>query len=73
MTQDRLPAPSHHHAVHRADASISFGRRVGMRASVEVTSGGILAVAALVSGILLSSAVIVRSARRSPSGALRGD
>jgi hypothetical protein len=44
-----------------------------MSASVEITSGGILAIAALVSGILLSSAVIVRSARRPRSGALRRD
>ena len=64
MTQNPLPALPSRPAVHRAEASVTFGKRAGMRASVEVTSGGILAVAALVSGILLSSAVIVRSARR---------
>lgn len=33
-------------------------------AKVEVTSGGLLAIAALVTGILLSTAAVVRAARR---------
>jgi hypothetical protein len=73
MSKDRLPTLPPRPTVHRAEASIAFGRRAGMSASVEITSGGILAIAALVSGILLSSAVIVRSARRPRSGALRRD
>ena len=55
-----LPPPP----VHRAKAAIRFGRRAGLTASVRITSGGILSVGALVSGILLSTAVLVRAAGR---------
>lgn len=62
MTHDlpALPPPR----VHRAKAAIRFGRRAGLTASVRITSGGILSVGALVSGILLSTAVLVRAAAR---------
>ncbi|TXC72033.1 hypothetical protein FSB78_14560 [Sphingomonas ginsenosidivorax] len=59
----RPPAP-----VHRAKAAIRFGRRAGLTASVRITSGGILSVGALVSGILLSTAVLVRAAGRARTG-----
>lgn len=38
-------------------------RPLSMNAKVEITSGGLLAIAALVTGILLSSAVIVHVAK----------
>ncbi len=62
MTHDlpALPPPP----VHRAKGAIRFGRRARMVTSVEITSGGILSIAALVSGILLSTAVLVRAAAR---------
>lgn len=61
MTYDLPPsAPS----VHRAKAAIRFGRRAEMAASVRITNGGILSIGALVSGILLSTAVLVRASVR---------
>ncbi|MBV8971951.1 MAG: hypothetical protein JO290_06630 [Sphingomonadaceae bacterium] len=48
----------------RAVLVVRFGRRGRLRAAVEVSSGGLLAVGALVSSILLSSAVIVAAAGR---------
>ncbi len=71
MTDQRLPAPLHAPAVHRARASFRIGQRAKMVASVKITSGGILSVGALVSGILLSTAVLVRAsvrARRARTG-----
>jgi hypothetical protein len=55
-----LPLPP----VHRAKAAIRVGRRAGLTASVRITSGGILSIGALVSGILLSTAVLVRAANQ---------
>jgi hypothetical protein len=52
----------HAPAIHRASASASIGRIAELRTEVEITSGGLLAVGALVSAILLSTAVIVRTA-----------
>jgi hypothetical protein len=49
-------------SIHRASASASIGRVAELRTEVEITSGGLLAVGALVSAILLSTAVIVRTA-----------
>lgn len=59
-----LVLPPRHTPVHRAKASVTFGRRAEMTASVKVTSGGIVAIGALVSGILLSTAVLVRASVR---------
>ncbi|MDF0488335.1 hypothetical protein PX554_09350 [Sphingomonas sp. H39-1-10] len=56
-----ISAPARQPVHHRARASIGFGR-ARMRASVSVTSGGIVSVAVLVSSILLSTAVIVHTA-----------
>lgn len=47
---------------------IRFGRGAGITTSVKITSGGILSVGALVSGILLSTAVLVRAAARARTG-----
>jgi hypothetical protein len=48
----------------RSEVSLRFGRAVDIKASVDVTSTGLLAITALVSGILLSTAVVVHSAMR---------
>lgn len=45
---------------HRAKATIRIGRHSRFTARVDVTSTGLLAVGALVSSILLSTAVLVR-------------
>jgi hypothetical protein len=47
-------------------ASLKIERSpVFIEASVAVSTGGLLAIAALVSGILLSTAVLVRAAKKS--------
>lgn len=56
------PAPARHHA----RVALRVGRRVRMSAEIGITSAGIVSVAALVSSILLSTAVIVGAARRPP-------
>lgn len=48
----------------RAEVEISFTKNVGLRASVDVSSVGLLSIAALVSTILLSTAVLVHVATR---------
>lgn len=48
----------------RARASLRLGRGVSAAARVDVTSGGLLAIGALVSSILLATAVLVRVAVR---------
>ncbi|MFC0205821.1 hypothetical protein [Novosphingobium soli] len=45
-----------------AQVRMSLGRRAHFRASVEVTPLGLLAISVLVSGILLSTRVLVRTA-----------
>lgn len=50
----------------RARASLMITRNAGMTAEAEWTSTGMLSIAVLVSSILLSSAVIVRAARKGP-------
>jgi len=46
-------------------ASFSLKRHpLSIEASVAITPGGLLAIAALVSGILLSTAVLVRAAKK---------
>ena len=55
----------------RARMSLRVGRLVDFQADAEVTSAGLLSVAALVSGILLSTSVLVaasiRESRRVPA------
>lgn len=48
----------------RANAAVMVTKDAGLTAEVEITNGGLLAVAALVSSILLSTAVVVHVARR---------
>ena len=48
----------------RSELHLRFGQAVDIRASVDVSSQGLLAITALVSGILLSTAVLVRGAVR---------
>lgn len=43
----------------RAEVSFTVGKSTGFHASAEITNGGLLSVAALVSSILLSTAVVV--------------
>jgi hypothetical protein len=45
-----------------AQLSVCLGKQFGLKLSVDVSSTGLLSIGALVAGILLSSAVIVRSA-----------
>jgi hypothetical protein len=54
----------HHRArqVQRARLAVNIGRHSSISASVRVTSGGLLAIAGLVSAVLLSTAVLVRTA-----------
>lgn len=47
-----------------AKVSFRFGRRVHLKVQADLTSGGLLSIAALVSGILLSTAVLVHIAVR---------
>ena len=51
-------------APQRAGASVRLGERFGATAEVAMTPGGLLAVGAMVTAILLGSAAIVRAARR---------
>jgi len=59
---DQLPVRPND-AQHAALA-LRIGKRTRLRAEVAVTPLGLLSIGALVSSILLSSAVIVRAARR---------
>jgi hypothetical protein len=48
----------------RTEVEISVTKNARLRASVDVSSGGLLSIAALVSSILLSTAVLVHVATR---------
>jgi hypothetical protein len=61
---DALARPGPIHGRQKADVEISFTKDARIRASVDVSSGGLLSIAALVSGILLSTAVLVHVATR---------
>jgi hypothetical protein len=50
---------------HHAGFALKLGERASMVAEANITSGGMLSVAALVSAALLGSAAIVWAARRS--------
>lgn len=45
-----------------AEASLMFSKRVGFKAKAEITNGGLLSIAALVSSILLTTTVLVHVA-----------
>ncbi|MEH3041379.1 MAG: hypothetical protein PGN21_15125 [Sphingomonas paucimobilis] len=54
------------HALHEpqsAELTLRAGRKLRVRAAVDVTPAGLLSIGALVSSILLSSAAIVVAAR----------
>ena len=58
----KKPPPPKPHPEPAATASIRIGRNVTLDA--QITTRGLLSVGALVSGILLSSAIIVLAARK---------
>lgn len=60
LTATPTPAPVYH----RGKIALRIGRRTKLSVSVTVTSQGLLAIGALVSSILLSTAVIVGVATR---------
>jgi hypothetical protein len=60
MTQRRRRRPPYQ----RADLSFDIGRRTRLVVRLRLTSGGLVAVAALVSATLLSTAALVRIAIR---------
>lgn len=69
MEKHKLPSPvppagPPHRGSQHAHLALRFGERVSLTADVNVTSAGLLAIGGLVSAILLSTAVVVRSARR---------
>jgi hypothetical protein len=47
-----------------AEVSLAFTETAGLKASAQITNGGLLSIAALVSTILLSTAVLVHVATR---------
>lgn len=63
------PAAVHASVRQEARARIRLGRRSRFDAQLSVTSGGLLAIGALVSSILLSTAVLVHVAVRDGSKA----
>ncbi|UUL81497.1 hypothetical protein [Sphingomonas qomolangmaensis] len=63
MAKDKNRALVATPAYQRAEFSLTMPSGAAMSAGVEVTRGGILSIAVLVSAILLSSAVLVRAAR----------
>ena len=48
----------------RAEVSFKATKEAGLNARAEITNGGLLSVAVLVSSILLSTAVLVHAARK---------
>ncbi|UZK68054.1 hypothetical protein OKW76_08135 [Sphingomonas sp. S1-29] len=63
MAKDKNRALVATPAYQRAEFSLTMPSGAEMAAGVEVTRGGILSIAVLVSAILLSSAALVRAAR----------
>ncbi len=64
MTQPATTTPLHFLSVpQRAEASLRLGRGVRLRARVEATPAGLLAIGGLVAAILVSTARIVEAAR----------
>ncbi|WP_338663560.1 hypothetical protein VQH23_00025 [Pararoseomonas sp. SCSIO 73927] len=51
---------------HMAKVDLQIGRAVSARAEVHISSGGLIAIGALVSSIILSVAPLVWAARRRP-------
>lgn len=55
-------------ALQTGEVSLRLGRQAGLDVKLRLTSGGILSIGALVSGILLSTAVLVAVAVRESKG-----
>jgi hypothetical protein len=64
MAKDVVSAAPDRPLRQRCRASLRLGKHVGMETEVELTPRGILAIAGLVSSILLSTAVLVAVAVR---------
>ncbi|MGI4731045.1 MAG: hypothetical protein ACRYFW_04755 [Janthinobacterium lividum] len=62
-------APSVSEDMQRATLRIAAGKRVSLTMEVAVTSRGLVSIGALVSSILLSTAVVVAVATRRPPAA----
>lgn len=58
------PAPPRHAADQCAAIALRIGKRVRLRGEVAVTPLGLASIGALVSSVLLSTAVLVHMARR---------
>lgn len=58
-----VPEPGPLSGMQHAGFEIRIGERASLRAEVSVTSVGLLSIGALVSSVLLSTAVVVRAAR----------
>jgi hypothetical protein len=59
-----VPDPAPRPGVQHAGFELQIGGKTRLRGDVSVTSAGLLSIGALVSSILLSTAVIVRVARK---------
>lgn len=59
-----MPVPANDPPRQTAEVTLAAGKRFRLDARVAVTSGGLVAIGALVSSILLSTAVLVRVAVR---------
>ena len=57
----------------RAAVTLAIGKRSGFTAEIDVSSGGLLAIGALVSSILFSTALVVAAARRGPADRVARD
>lgn len=63
MTMVERSEPSHSDR-QRSDVELRFAKAIELKASVDVSSTGLLAISVLVTGILLSTAVLVGTAVR---------
>ncbi|WP_129586439.1 hypothetical protein [Sphingomonas montana] len=54
---------------HRAKLRLRAGKRVSLTLQLDVSSGGLFSIGVLVSSILLSTAIVVRSAKTLPFAA----
>jgi hypothetical protein len=66
MIDDTLPARATAPEYQHAALKVRFGRRARLAVRVDVTNEGLLAIGALVSSILLSTAVLVGVAVQRP-------
>lgn len=64
----RLPALAE---IQHAKVQLRFGKNARFKARADITNGGLLSIAVLVSGILLSTAVLVQVAVQDPKSRWR--